>query len=398
MKRKIILSLLLSSCLVGCNLTSPLLQTHMVEGKFIGDQYVFPMNTITNLTMYYQEHMEQVSYDFDNIVNNISMQMDRYHDYDDINNLKTINDSCGKDIYIAVADELFEMLELGVELTKLTKGKFNIAMGSLIDLYSDILSENSSGDFNVLPEQSKIDNAVASIPDFENIDSVIVLDKENKSVKLNQYNGNDVIISLGAIAKGFVIDKTYEYLKSYDYPCLVDSGSSTMMMLNDNPMRKQGKYNISFRNPIISNQQEVSLLTSVSLNGDSFISTSGDYSQNFFYKDKNDNTKLMHHIIDPFKGISNNYFRNVSLISTDASLALLDALSTTIFNVEKLEDVYRLIDEVEEIYNCNIAFMLVTPYRNSFEEFDVYLSKSFNELLIDDFSKQVKSINVVDGY
>ena len=169
-----------------------------------------------------------------------------------------------------------------------------------------------------------------------------------------------------------------------------------MGMVSDNPLRKQGKWNVSFRTPSIG--QEVSLFNTVSSTGDTFISTSGDYQQNFYYYDENNNLKLMHHIINPFTGVSNNIIRNVSLISNNASLAVLDALSTAMFNIENINDAYTLIDEVEDAFNCDISFMIVCPYSNQYDLYEVYVSSSFNELIVEKFPKEVKNIKVVENY
>lgn len=396
MKNKTMISLFMATILSSCNLSNPTLISHMVEGEFIGDKYVFPMNTITNLNMYYQDQLDEVVEEFDNIVSTVSKKLDRYHDYNGINNLKTVNDSCGTNEFVQLDDDLFEMIDLGIKLTKLTEGKFNLAMGSIIDLYSPILSEETTGTFNSLPLDSEISKSINSIPSYENIEETIVLNYQDKSIKLNKYNNENVIISLGAIAKGFVIDKAYEYLNEFKYPCLIDAGSSTMMMLGENPLRKGGNFNISFRNPTILNKDEsVSLLTTISLKGDAFISSSGSYQQNFYYYDKQGKKTLMHHIIDPFKGVSNNFVNSVSLVSNDASLAVLDALSTAIFNVEKIEEASSLINLIEQTFKCSISYMITKPVSNSFDKFDVYLSNSFKELIIEDFSKEVINIYTV---
>lgn len=399
MKIKNISILLLSTLLISCSQSGSVkVYTHTTSGFFIEDEFVFPMNTLVNLKMYDQEQLDEVSLEFDNIVTTLSKEVDRYHNYDNITNLKVINDSCGLNQEIKVTDSLFEMLKLGMDLTKITEGKFNLAMGSIIDLYSDILIEEESGVFKTLPEKNLIDEALLAIPSYDEIDSIIELNNENKTVKLNKYNDKNVTISLGGIAKGFVMQKAYDYLKQYNYPCLFDAGSSTMGVIGNNPLNDKGTYNISFRNPMIDNSNYVSTICTIGVKGDAFLSTSGDYTQNFFYKDENENVKLMHHIIDPFTGVSNNYVREVSLVSNNASLAVLDALSTAIFNIEETNDVLKLIDSIETYFECNISFMLVKPFENTYDRYNVLVSKSFNDLLVSNFIESVKNINIIENY
>ena len=57
----------------------------------------------------------------------------------DIVNLKTINDSYGKNLEVAVSDELYSLLKQGVEYTKLTNGYFNILSGGLTVIIWDYI-------------------------------------------------------------------------------------------------------------------------------------------------------------------------------------------------------------------------------------------------------------------
>ena len=100
----------------------------------------------------------------------MSKEVDRYHNYEQINNLKTINDSCGSDTFVNVSDELFELIKLSIDITKLSEGKFNLAMGNIIDLYSSKISEELSGREDTLFEQELINQYVANIPSYEIID------------------------------------------------------------------------------------------------------------------------------------------------------------------------------------------------------------------------------------
>ena len=334
MKRKNILLLFISMFVVGCEKPEEArLITHIVPGEFIEDEFVFPMNTLTSLRMYYQSQYEEVVDGFNDIVMSLSKEVDRYHNYDNLNNLKTINDSCGTDTFIKVSDDLFELIELSISITKLSGGKFNLAMGNIIDLYSTKLSEEEIGREDTLFEQELVDQYLNNIPSYTIIDEIVELNNEEKSVKLNKYNDENVIISLGAIAKGFVMQKAYEYLKFYDYPALFDSGSSTMATIND---KSDEGWGIGFGIPSLIGSNET--LTAVKVKGDNFISTSGDYQKYFKYKDENGNNKLMHHIIDPNTGISNGYLRSVTLLSNNTSLAILDALSTVLFNKGNYSD------------------------------------------------------------
>ena len=396
MKIRLLLPLFLSFSLISCQTNNPELITHIVDGDFIGSEFVFPMNTVTQLRMYYQDQYDEVVTGFDNIVKNVSKEVDRYHNYSGINNLKTINDSCGTNQEIVISNELFDVLKEAIDLTILTKGKFNLAIGKLIDLYSDKVSEELSGTFNTLPDESILSDVLSGIPSYEDIKDVVVLNEENNTVTLNKYNGRNVIISLGAIAKGYVMQQAYEYLKVYNYPALFDAGSSTMGMIGEKPSNKDKNYNIVLNNPSLSDSSDTML--KLSLYNDHFISTSGDYNQYFFYS-KDNEKKMMHHIIDPYTGVSNNYIRNVTLVSTDISMSILDALSTAIFNCYNDKEVTELISDISNNYNGSISYMICKPYyENSiknYDKFNVLMSESFSLLINGNVSDTIIDTKII---
>lgn len=399
MKKNKMLFILISLFVAGCEkVEQPSLINHIVPGDFIEDEFVFPMNTITQLKMYYQSQYDEVYSSFDEIVISLSKEVDRYHDYEGINNLKTINDSCGSDQYIKVSNELFELIQLSIDITKLSEGKFNLAMGNIIDLYASKISDEYVGREDTLFDDEIINEYLVNIPSYEEIDEVIQLNKEDNSIKLNKYNDNDVVISLGAIAKGFVMQKAYDFLKVYDYPALFDAGSSTMATINN---KSEAGWNIGFGSANL--EMDGGTLTTVNVKGDYFISTSGDYQQYFKYKNESGNYRLMHHIIDPNTGISNNYLRAVTLLSNNASLAILDALSTVLFNCYDDKEALSMISLFEKSYKCDISFLMTKPVIESngkfnYELFNVIVASSFDSLTVSEYNQYVINKNIIDNY
>lgn len=393
MKNKSILILLLSSLtLFSCTTNNYQVYEYDVNGFFIDDEFVFPMNTLTKVKSYQKD--DEMFAIFEDMVKKNSAEVDRYHTYEGINNLKTINDSCGKNEKIKVSNDLFELLSLAIEYTKLSEGKFNLAMGSLIDLYSPYFSSPKDMVYDCFPiEEELLNNVISSIPNYSDIENYIVLDEENKTVLLNKYNDENVVISLGAIAKGFVMQKCYDYLQTLNKPYLIDAGSSTMACINENPLSSNKKWSIAFKDPSINTPEMY--LCNVHLNKNVKISTSGDYLQNFSYLKDNIIYKE-HHILDFNTGKSNHYLRNASLISYDASLTMLDALSTALFNCNSASSRLELINVFEERYNCHIDYCFVIPKTaNGNIDYDTYyleLSSSFASSVVNQYSKNAIEI------
>lgn len=385
MKLKRLIFIILLFIVTSCTLTVKNPISHIVSGTFINDEYVFPLNTTITLKMYDKKEMNEVCNTFDDIINNLNKDVDRYRNYSNYNNLKTINDACGTNKEIIVSPSLIELLKEGKELTKLTKGNFNILIGTLIDYYQTFLNKE-----NMIVDNTKINELTKTIPPYEVIDDILIIDEKNNSVILNKYNENNVIISLGAIAKGFVIKKAIDYLKEYDYSLMVDAGSSTIATLNKNLSSDNNKWNVGILAPLFN---ESELLCKFSYSNNGFISTSSYANQYYFYNDE-----LYHHIINPKNGYSNNKISSITLFSQTASLTLLDALSTALFNMDENE-IIKTIVTFNKLYNTSIDFLLVKPYCDGaiidYEKFDVLISKGFNDLIVNKFNDKVKSVKIL---
>ena len=87
-----------------------------------------------------------------------------------------------------------------------------MAMGTIIDLYEEQFNDENIGTIQSLPLQEEIDYAISCVPNYTEIEEYVVLNPENNSITLYPYNDKEFIISLGAIAKGYVMQKAYDYL------------------------------------------------------------------------------------------------------------------------------------------------------------------------------------------
>lgn len=123
---------------------------------------------------------------------------DYYNEYDDFTNVSTINANAGIEP-VEVDDELFEIIRFSKEWHELTEGKMNIAVGSLVQLWSGVMEEAKEDPDNVsLPDLSAIEKA----QEHTNMDQII-LDEEASTVFLED---PEMSLDLGAIAKGYAAD------------------------------------------------------------------------------------------------------------------------------------------------------------------------------------------------
>lgn len=396
MKVKRIVLLLVSSLLLSCsNKTNYEIINHYTPGYMNNGEYLEPLDTIVSLKMFNKEEYEATYNEFDNIVQTLSKECDAYHDYQNINNIKTINDSYGTNKYIQISDNLFDLLKLGVKLTKITKGTFNIAMGSLIDMYENYYD----GVVHKLPDLSLV---LSSIPSYEDIENIIDFDENTKSVKLNVVENLDakIKLNLGAIAKGYVIDKAIEFLKNKNYPAIVNAGTSTIATLNTNPNPERNSWAIGISLPTIYSEDN---FTNIFLNGEYHFSTSA-INQQYFILPVAEGYEIKSHILDSNKGTSNNYHSSITLLDKTCSLAILDALSTAMFNIENISEMNNLITAINSEYNCNINYIILDSINKKVDKienlstidyFDAIVSDSLKEAIGTNYSSKVRNIKSV---
>ena len=101
---------------------------------------------------------------------------------------------------------------------------------------------------------------VNTIVDYKNLRSVIELNRDNLSVRFNRYNKagiKSVIISLGAIAKGYAIEFLKNKYSRHEVPLILSGSSSSTFLkgINPNPNRDNWTVliNSTYKNPLLEN-------------------------------------------------------------------------------------------------------------------------------------------------
>lgn len=341
-KLLIIIMLLLSACKSS---QSDTVYHRYIDPLFDSDgNMVMALNTNIRLSMknetLLEEHYDAIS----KIIYEYHMLFDAYHDYEFVNNIKTINDSYGTGEAVTVNKDLFDVLEAAIEFTQMSKGKFNLTIGSLYNVYRPLFSN-----VPVIMEDPDITQAQACVVDYSAIDDVLVLDSKGQTVTFNPYAACDgkVEISLGAIAKGYITDKVGEYLDDLNQYYLLDVGSSNIY----------GSSGENFKVGIRSFYDVNDYLYPVSLPGGKALSTSGD-NNNYYLKANDDGTETIRsHIIDSKLGYSPNYYRNVTVICESNMVA--DLMSTVLFLCSDQQEVDDYIAIFSDYFKQDINYSLI---------------------------------------
>ena len=230
-----------------------------------------------------------------------------------------INDNAGID-KVKVSDDTFTVINEALKYGKISKGKFDITVGNLVDLWG-IGTENEK-----VPSKEEIQKALATV-DYNKVE----IDDNNKTVFLKD---KGMKIDLGAIAKGYVADDIVKILEK-------DGVKSAIINLGGNVYvygNKGGKnFKIGIRNPLSPDPNDY---LGIYQSQNESVVTSGVYER-FFEKDG----KRYHHILSTSDGypIDNNLI-STSIITKSSMDA--DALSTTTFALG-LEEGLKLIENTK---------------------------------------------------
>lgn len=314
------------------------------------NELVIPFNTTVRLQTATKTDLDVLADSFTETMLLFSKQMDSYHSYKEegFSNVYDINTSYGTEEKVCLTKDLYDLLELGKELTILSKGKFNITIGSLYDQWSSLFSTFPI--INEDPSPQDIQQSLGCVVDFDKLDDVLELDSATQSVTFHAYDGctSQVKVNLGAIAKGYSAERVKNILSQYEVPFLINCGTSSIVTYVPDTMDK--KYYIGIRDPYA----RIYTLFDYRIEGSGILTTSGDDS-NYFLKETEDGTILRHHILDAETGYPNNYIRSATVFSS-VNGAAMDALSTALFNAKDYEERKQLVTAFENYLDISIEW------------------------------------------
>ena len=219
--------------------------------------------------------------------------------YIDGSEISEINRSAA-DGPVAAGDELINLILRSLDISVLTHGAFDITYESIGQYY----------DFR---ERRRPDAATIQ-EGLERIDYRLVeVDRLEGTVRFLEPG---VRINLGGIAKGYVVERAVNLLRSRGLRHAIVTAGGESRLLGD---RRGQPFMVGIRDP--RNEGEVVLTMPLE---DEAISTAGDYERYF----EEDGTRY-HHIIQPSTGEPAGGVRSATIVGPDA--VLTDALSTSVF-------------------------------------------------------------------
>lgn len=234
---------------------------------------------------------------------------DIYNEYEGINNLCTVNKNAGKSP-VSVDRELIDFMTYARSVYDITDGKVNIAMGSVLKVWHDYRDAGIAD-----PENAELPPKELLEEKSHNCDiNKIIIDTEKSEIYISDEN---VSLDVGALAKGYAVEKIANELKELGYTNLLINAGGNVCAVG----YKSGteKWSVAVSDPKGgSSYPAITKLSDVSL------VTSGSYQRYYTV-----GGKRYHHIIDPKTNMPADYFVSVSVVAKGSALA--DAISTALF-------------------------------------------------------------------
>jgi len=210
---------------------------------------------------------------------------------------------------VQVGEWTFEVLRRSAEFSKLTDGAFDVTVGPLVDSFRTAKKTGAA------PTQEQIAQARTKVG-FEKLE----LDEQNKTVR---FTVQGMRLDLGAIAKGYAVDKAIEAAKHCGAAgAMVDLGGNIRCFGSPPKGRDHWLIGVQDPNSVVEGVGGGGLLLTLKLT-DASIATSGDYQQFALIAGKR-----YSHILDPHTGWSAEGLSSVTIITDNATDA--DALSTAV--------------------------------------------------------------------
>lgn len=217
---------------------------------------------------------------------------------------------------VKVSPETIEVIEKGIEFGDVSEGVFDITVGKASDLWD--FHESLTDEPSELPSEEALKEASVHI-DY----TKVTVDKKAGTVKLED---PEMMLDLGGIAKGYIADKTAEYLRSRGVvSAIVNLGGNIEVIGGKNAGfgsgdQEQADFSLGIRDP----GSETGGLLGIYPGKDLTVVTSGTYERFI----EVDGVKY-HHILDPETGYPvDTDVLQVSIIAGAGHSVDCDGLST----------------------------------------------------------------------
>lgn len=224
---------------------------------------------------------------------------------------------------LEIDPELFYLIQEAERIRKLTNGYFDISIGEAINVWKELILDESRG---YLYDEISSDSFDAAIKEIEKIvikEDVIELSKRDGKYFIH-VKSDTAQLDLGAISKGYATQLVYNYIREKGIEYFSISAGTSTIAIGKNENRDEGIFHVSLANPVRTSSDDRTYgMIFVKNIG---VTTAGNFLQYATYE--NDR---YHHIVSPKTKMPMQYYHTVTLIGNN--LGVLDAISTALFSM-----------------------------------------------------------------
>ncbi|MDF2907850.1 MAG: ApbE family lipoprotein [Herbinix sp.] len=337
LKRKIIVLLIITVLILNISGCKKVPEVTRYQAQFLE-----LFDTVTTIVGY-SEDKETFSEFAQSVYDDLEVYhelYDKYHDYEGVNNIKTINDNAGISP-VKVDRKIIDMLLFSRDAYELSDGMVNVAFGAVLEVWHDYREAGTDEPENAEVPPMEILKEKAKHTDINRL----IIDEAASTVYLED---PEMRLDVGAIAKGYATEQVALLAMEMGYTNGLLSvggnvraiGSKGYGILADkaegNGVGIEDAWNVGIQNPEKENNENYLYILNLE---DLSLVSSGDYERYYTV----DGVEY-HHIIDPTTLLPGENFTAVSIVTENSGLA--DALSTAIFNLP-YEEGLALIEELE---------------------------------------------------
>jgi thiamine biosynthesis lipoprotein len=260
------------------------------------EQHILQFGTMIDVTLIHAD-IEKAEAALTEIERQLLVFRKNWHAWED-GDLYRFNQALSKSNSATIPKSLDQLLALSQRYYHQSQRLFNPALGKLINAYG----------FHGTAE-----------PDYETINLIKTNIPAMPDLKLNQrqaFSTNPHLqLDFGGIAKGYAVGLIADYLTETGFNHFLINAGGDLYFTGT----KLGKaWRVGIQNPF-----EPGAIASVSLTGNHYLFTSGNYQR---YYQQADNS--VHHIIDPRTGEPSKHISSATVLSSDPVLA--DVAATTL--------------------------------------------------------------------
>ena len=298
-----------------------------------------------------QEKFDELFQEMKSDVRIMNSLFDIYATYDGVNNIKTINDNAGISP-VKVDQQIIDILLQSKIYTDKTDGKFNPTMGPVLKIWHKAreagIAANQENKPGISPSQAELEAANEYVGW-----QYVEIDEVNSTVYLNH---KEAALDLGAIAKGYAVEKVAQSMQDKGVKYGVVNGGGNVKTIGtklDNV-----PWVVGVTNPDNINNASVIYL---GFNDSMSIVTSGDYERYFIDEDGNH----QHHLIDSKTLQPARISRSITITTKNSTLA--DILSTA-YSMTSLQQA-KIFTEKLAIDDLGLVWIFDTKQEN--EDFNL---------------------------